>query len=114
MKRRKGLTLIEIIISIALLGMVAVVFLTIFNSGNKNILSSGDRTKNALEIQKKIDTQINNSDDLQLDGIKVEKNEDIEIKIEGISPQTIKGKIITGNQNGINIITFVPYKSKGE
>lgn len=113
MKKRKGLTLIEVVVSIALLGMIAVVFLTIFNTGNKNIIKSGDRTKDVLKIQENVDTQIKSYEDLKLEGVKVEEK-DIEVKIDGIDAKTIKGKLITGIEDGIKITTFVPNKVKGD
>ena len=42
---RKGLTLVEIIISMAIIGIVAMVFLSVFSSSFVNIVRAGVRTK---------------------------------------------------------------------
>lgn len=44
-KRKKGFTLIELIVSIAILGIMAVAFLTMFFNGYTNIISAGNRTR---------------------------------------------------------------------
>lgn len=54
----KGLTLIEVIISVAILGILALAFLNIFSNNATNIFSAGDKTENIYEAQKKIDNTI--------------------------------------------------------
>lgn len=46
MKKRKGLTLVELIISLAIIGMIAVSMLHIFGTGLLNIIRAGNRTVN--------------------------------------------------------------------
>lgn len=110
MKKRKALTLLEVVISMALVGVIAVVFLTIFSTGNKNIFRSGKRTETILKIQSDIDEKINNLDDPGDKPIRVTiSSKNLEETIE----QTIKGKMITEELENpefkdLKIITFVP------
>lgn len=115
MKKRKGLTLIEIILAMLILGMVTVVFLTIFNTGNRNIASSGDKTKILYDIQKQVDNRIKEVEDpeyaelekettKEIDGVTI-ITEDLEVEIKA---HKIAGKLITGRKDGIEITTFVP------
>lgn len=45
MKKDKGFTFIEIVISMAIIGILAIVFLTVFNTSLVNIMRAGVRTK---------------------------------------------------------------------
>lgn len=107
MKIKKGLTLIEVIISLAILGIVAVVFLTIFNSGNKNILRAGKRTEDILSIQEKVDNRIKND---------VSGGKKVKVTIPNvILNREIKGRMINvKGDNKIEITTFVPNTVEGE
>lgn len=51
MRTRKGLTLIELILAISLLGIIAVSFISVFPSQLKNISFGGNITKDAFEDQ---------------------------------------------------------------
>lgn len=108
MKKRQGLTLIEIILSISLLGIIALVILTIFNTGTKNIIKAGDRTEDVLTIQDQIDEKIRNHTD--------EGESIITISIPEIGEKEIQGSFIRERVDGIEITTFIPNKSsfKGE
>ena len=111
--KRKGLTLIELVISIAILGLISVTILNIFNSGLMNIIRAGDITEltsNAIsDVDKKILTSVVGEDN-------VSENE-IDISLPGLSysiPIRIKGKLITHETidlkgNSVSIKTFVPY-----
>lgn len=44
MNNRRGLTLVEVILTLAIIGIMAVTFLTIFNSSLLNIVRAGVRT----------------------------------------------------------------------
>ena len=48
---KKGMTLIEIIVALAILGMVSVTFLTVFGNGYSTIFKSGHRTVANMELQ---------------------------------------------------------------
>jgi prepilin-type N-terminal cleavage/methylation domain-containing protein len=64
MKKRIGLTLIEVIVSIAIIGIIAMSSLTIFDSGLRNIARAGSRTETVLEVKDGIDSLILTKDDL--------------------------------------------------
>lgn len=51
-----GLTLIEIIIALAMLGIIAVVFLSTFSSGMKWTFFAGHRTKAAMSARNAMDS----------------------------------------------------------
>jgi prepilin-type N-terminal cleavage/methylation domain-containing protein len=60
-KSKKGMTLIEIIISIAILGILAVSFLTLFVTGFSGITGAGNRSKAQYNVQTKIEEELNSS-----------------------------------------------------
>lgn len=54
-KLNNGFTLVEIILSIAILGIIAVAFLPIFTTGIKGIANSGSRSKSSYQAQDAIE-----------------------------------------------------------
>lgn len=60
MKFRKGLTLIEIIITFALVSILAVVILNIFNISIATIFKSGRQTQSILQVKEKLDKKVKN------------------------------------------------------
>lgn len=111
MEKRKGLTLIEVIVSVALLGIIAMVFLNVFNTGNKNIIRSGNRTDDVIIIEKKIHEAIN-------EAMEDPDNEELErklvtITIEGIGELEVEVLQVTeSNEEHIQITTFIPVVSE--
>ena len=51
----KGLTLVELVISIAILGIIAISLFTLFTTGTAAIFSMGEKTQTAAEAQAIID-----------------------------------------------------------
>lgn len=120
MKKRKALTLVEVVISMALIGIVAIVFLSIFSTGNSNIFRSGKRTKDTFEIQEAVDAFIKDDTIKTKEGLESQigrslKDINVEIKsdqratvnING-ADRTVEGRTININYDGIEIKTFVP------
>lgn len=71
---RKGLTLIEVIISIAILGIIAISFLSMFSNGYINIFTMGNKSKAVVKAQSTIDAacragKINYATDPDLNGM---------------------------------------------
>ncbi len=62
MKKRNGLTLIEVVVSIAIIGIISISVLNIFNTGLKNILIAGKRTDDTLNAKSIIDGIIYDQD----------------------------------------------------
>lgn len=55
---RSGMTLVEVIVSIAILGILAVAFLPAFSTGIRFIISNGDRIKEMYSDQDSIERRI--------------------------------------------------------
>ena len=123
MKKRKGLTLVEIIVSMALVTLVALVFLTVFGNGNRNILRAGKITDGTLNIQEVAAIFIGDKDIKSKQDLKLKSNSNLDgMNITIISPKEINVKInedivkVTGREikiqnkknNNIEITTFVP------
>lgn len=110
MKKRKGVTLIEIIISLAIIGIIVIVILNMFNFSIANIFRSGIRTKSIAEVRDEIDEKISEIQGTT-DGV-----ETIDIIIPGVGNKTVKGTMITisgedeegNNEFNLEITTFVP------
>lgn len=103
MKKRKALTLIEVILSLAVLSLIAVVVLSVFGFSINNIKKSGDRTADILELENQVNININESPKEGEDGITV--------NIPGLGERTVKGKFITIEEKGKKITTFIPNKN---
>lgn len=56
MNKKKGFTLVELIISIALLGILAVTFLPVFSHSIEGIFDSGKRNTSIQESQESVET----------------------------------------------------------
>lgn len=67
LNNQKGLTLIEIILSMAILGILAITFLTMFSSGFRSIIKAGDKTVAAYDAQQSMTNKIIQADDLDPD-----------------------------------------------
>lgn len=109
MKNRRGLTLVEVMVSVALIGMVAMIFLNIFTTSNKNIYNSSNKTKEIYELQKAIDEKIINASG-EIDGVTA-VNQDVEVTI-GVNKGLVEGKLITSKNKenpvqGPKIMTFI-------
>lgn len=55
---KKGLTLVEILVSITIIGMLALTFMAMFGVGIKNILIAGDNSKSDFLTQSLIERQV--------------------------------------------------------
>jgi prepilin-type N-terminal cleavage/methylation domain-containing protein len=62
--RQMGFTLIEVILSIAILGIISIAFLTMFTSGIVGISNSGKKSVSHYTAQSQIESNINDSTNL--------------------------------------------------
>ncbi len=67
LNNQKGLTLIEIILALAILGLLAITFLTMFSSGYRSIIKAGNKTVAAYDAQQSMTNTIIQADDLDPD-----------------------------------------------
>lgn len=104
--KRRGLTLIEVIISLAIICIVAVAFSSIFLSGLKGIEISGNKSKAKFKTQAQIEEIINSKVDA-FDPDLTTLNVDFGTKVISID-----GKYITKeseiNKNKVKITVFTP------
>lgn len=116
MKTRKGLTLIEVILSIALLTLIAVIFLGMFNMGNKFIFDAGSKTKSVVKSKEEIDIKIREAEEAEKNSDESKKIKIIIPGINGDNPMEVEGVIINSSDSddpenpNIKITTFVPNK----
>ena len=87
LNNNRGITLIEIILSIALVGIIFVTFLSTFSTGYVGIINAGDRADAAYRSQQKL------TDKLLKDEITAE-NKDITYDFGGGTTLTVNVSII--------------------
>lgn len=108
MKRKNGFTLIELIISIAILGLISVTFLSIFNMGLINISRAGNRTSAVEEAEKNISTpsEIN---DFNITVKLPDKADGIDVIVKG---RVYESKVnILNSDDFVDIIRYIPVGS---
>ncbi|MTI65413.1 MAG: prepilin-type N-terminal cleavage/methylation domain-containing protein [Firmicutes bacterium] len=67
MGNNKGITLIEIIVSIAIIGIISLTFLSIFSDGFINIISSGKKSKAVAKSRLVINDMLSDKKKFNLD-----------------------------------------------
>lgn len=93
-----GFTLIEIIISIALLGIVSVSILSIFSGSLSFIFDAGRRNSEQFNYQESIENAISYND------LTAGTSKNISINFTGIDDFTVSGRVLTDN----NLKVFLP------
>ena len=104
-RKKKGLTLIEVIVSIAILGIISVAFLSIFGMGFKTVMTAKNTSVAGFNVQKLAESELN----IKLDP---DDNSTIDIKLNDntiIQPHgKIFSKTATVNNSNVVIQIFVP------
>ena len=119
MKNRKGLTLVEVIVSMTILVIISIPLFNAINTGLMNIVRAGDRTEDIYLLQNIMDESINRiqageelETEITLDsGEKVLLSFDSEASMDiAISSEPTQGTLITVEIEGTNksLTTFVP------
>ena len=67
LENKEGFTLIEVILSIAILGIISITFLSMFTSGMVGISNSGKKSVDNYDAQSKIENEISVSRNLLVD-----------------------------------------------
>lgn len=101
MRKRRGVTLIEIIVSLAIIGIMGISFLNIFDMGLVNITRAGNRTEELLEVKNIVDIEI-------LDNTKGEAKQ-ATVLLPGGYTSIVDGRLINGVDSeslSIEINTF--------
>lgn len=109
--KKKGFTLIELIISIALLAIVAVAFSNMFLTGIKGIFNAGHKSKANYISQQALENKISGKP-VSIDNVSsTSSNENMEIDFDG-TIINVNGSVETVNyDNGkqkTELVTFVP------
>ncbi|MTI70166.1 MAG: prepilin-type N-terminal cleavage/methylation domain-containing protein [Firmicutes bacterium] len=67
MENNKGITLIEIIVSIAIIGIISLTFLSIFSDGFINIIASGKKSKAVAKTRLVMNDMLSDKNKFSLD-----------------------------------------------
>lgn len=111
MRSRKGFTLIELVVTLALIGIIAISTLTIFDTGLRNIVRSGARTIAVTEASHGvINSSVLIEDDIS---VVIELPDLVDtIKTYNIEGSTVKGIGSSPSMNDsdveVEIIVFKP------
>lgn len=107
-KITKGMTLIEIIISIAILGILAVSFLSMFMMGFSGITSAGNRSKAEYAAQTKVEENLSTETSSGSDKLTIYFQGSTSDKIEVQGSIGTEDAVINGKE--VNITFFKPNK----
>lgn len=77
MNNQAGMTLIEVIIAIAILGIIVVAFLNMFMTGMLGIFKAGDKGEAYSRAQEDLDTRIGRRESIE--------TEDLEVEFDGVT-----------------------------
>jgi prepilin-type N-terminal cleavage/methylation domain-containing protein len=101
-KNRKGFTLIEVVLAIALLAIISIVFLTLFSSGMLNIANAGKSSVLNNSAQENLEKII--ADPLNASGSSVSNNTTLDIVFSGVT-YSVPGRKIDVPASGTHILT---------
>lgn len=105
-KKKNGFTLIEVIVSIALLAIIATAFMTLLSNSYADIFISGSKSDALFQAQKEVEFNMAVGTTESSDNLVIEYDSSV-----GVNPITIKGKIIleTKSYNGSSSISLTSF-----
>lgn len=111
LQNNKGLTLIEVLVSIVILGIIAVAFLPIFTNSFVYIMSAGKRSKADFEAQRAMENRLAGSGKTFDNVETTESGTELSISF-GSDTINVPGKTVNvtyndGKQN-VTLTTFIP------
>ena len=107
-KSKKGMTLVEIIVAMAILGIIAISFLAVFTSSFKFIYTAGRKSVAVNQAEQSVETNIANGTALTANSITLDF---------GTVSISVPGELITKDQsfeNGTKMVSlqsFIPTNS---
>ena len=106
-KVKKGMTLVEIIISIAIIGILGITFFSMFTSGFKGVVRAGNKSTASYDAQAKIEETLNDKPSAGDPGnthLRINFNDSTYIDIEG----KLETQSTTVNNSQVDITVFNP------
>jgi len=91
MKKRNGFTLIEIIVTLAIIGLIAVMFLPLFSMTIRGIFSAGRKNVGTFQSQDEVEAKIGSD-------AAVSDADQLIIVFDGIDPLEISGEQMTAGE----------------
>ena len=101
---KKGMTMIELIVSLAILGIIAVTFLSIFVSMFRGIMNAGHRGKAAFSAQQSIENSIATNIKDGTATLKITYNGTTEVTIQGKN----QSGTATSGTSSVTVRVFIP------
>jgi prepilin-type N-terminal cleavage/methylation domain-containing protein len=98
--KRKGFTLVEIIVSLAIIGIISVAFLSMFAFGTNNIIMSGKNSSSNFNAQAILESNISDATITSS-----------EITRTPVSIKLYKSRVLYTTIDGNNIQVIYPYSS---
>lgn len=101
--QNKGLTLVEIIVSLGILGIIAVSFTTLFTHSFKSVFSAGDKSVALFEAQEDMENILSGT----VEGESQEKTMKIYF---GDKQIPVEGKTVSASDKDekVSLIVFIP------